>query len=323
MTWDPIPWFVENTAASEEVLRLIADVAACGGEGIVSPADLLVTALDAPAGSVQVGPGAMVARRRAAAGGGSQSYAARMPTVEQVDIEPTSVDGGRSDLIIARVEDPYGGEAWPAPEDPGVGPYVFTRVIPDVPVGTTSILDIDPDSTAVTLARVDMPAGTTNITAAMVTDLRQLARPRSQTSRRYLPGAWSTPDDVGAITDTWEGFPLGSTWTEKVPEWATHVAVHVSITGLLHPDAVEARGQLRVSFADTQHGVGMPFSAAQAGRLAVQAGGKFTLDPADRGTMLDIDVEATGTADYTGVLRADAYTVLSLEVTYSQEPVSA
>jgi hypothetical protein len=322
MTWDPIPWFVENTAASEEVLRLIADVAATGGEGIVGPADLLVTALDVPAGAVQVGPGAMIAKRRAAAGGGSQSYAARMPTSEQVDIEPTSVDGGRSDLIIARVEDPYGGETWPAPEDPEVGPYVFTRVIPDVPVGTTSILEVDPDSTAVTLARVDMPAGTTNITAAMVTDLRQLARSRSQTSRRYLPGAWSTPDDVGPVTD-WEAFPLGASWAEKVPEWATHVAVHVSITGLLHPDTVEARGQLRVSFADTQHGTGMPFSATQAGRQTVQAGHKFVLDPADRGEMRDIDVEGTGTAGFAGVLRADSYTVLSLEVTYSQEPVGA
>ncbi|MFF4543602.1 hypothetical protein ACFY1J_05055 [Streptomyces sp. NPDC001406] len=323
MTWDGIPWFVENTAASEETLRLIVEAAACGGEGVISPADLLVTALDAPAGAVQVAPGAMVAKRRMAAGGGNQSYAARMPTSEQVDIEPTAVDGGRTDLIIARVEDPYGGETWPAPVDPQAGPYVFTRVISDVPPGTTSILDIDPDSTAVTLARVDVPAGTTNITAAMVTDLRQMARPRSQTSRRYLPGAWSTPDDVGPITDAWEMFPLGATWTEKVPEWATHVSVHVSITGLLHPDTTEARGQLRVSFGDTQHGVGMPFGAVQAGRLAVQAGGKFLLDPADRGQMRDIDIEGTGAAGFTGVLRADAYTVLSLEVTYSQEPVRA
>ncbi|MFI5990295.1 hypothetical protein ACIBAC_00375 [Streptomyces sp. NPDC051362] len=323
MTWDGVPWFVEGTAASEEVLRLIADVAACGGEGIISPADLRVSALDVPAGAVQVAPGAMVAIRRAAAGGGSQSYAARMPTTEQVTIEPTAVDGGRSDLIIARVEDPYGGETWPAPEDPEIGPYVFTRVIPDVPAGTTSILDIDPDSTSITLARVDLPAGTTSITAAMVTDLRQLARPRSQTTRRYLYGAWATPDDVGAITDAWEAFPLGATWTEKVPEWATHVSAHVTITGLLHPDAVEARGQLRLSFADTQHGAGMPYIATVAGRVVAQVGAKFTLDPADRGELRDIDLEGTGTAGVTGVLRADAYTVVALEVTYSQEPVSA
>ncbi|MBG7704911.1 hypothetical protein HCJ76_44320 [Streptomyces sp. MC1] len=322
MTWDGIPWFVEGTAASEETLRLVVEAAACGGEGVVGPADLLVTALDAPGDAVQVAPGAMVVKRRAATGGGNQSYAARMPTPEQVDIEPTGTDGGRSDLIIARVEDPYGGETWPAPEDPTVGPYVFTRVISDVPPGTTSVLDVDPDSTAITLARLDIPVSTSAITAAMVTDLRQMARPRSQTSRRYVPGAWSTPDDVGPVTDTWEAFPLGATWTEKVPEWATHVAVHAVITGLLHPDTVEARGQLRVSFGE-QHGVGMPYGATQAGRLAVQAGHKFLLDPADRGEMRDIDVEGIGAAGFTGVLRADAYTVLSLEVTYSQEPVRA
>jgi hypothetical protein len=321
MTWDGIPWFVEGTAASEETLRLIVEAAACGGEGVVGPADLLVTALAAPADAVQVAPGAMIAKRRASMGGDSQSYAARMATVEQVDIAPTGTDGGRTDLIIARVEDPFGGETWPAPEDPTIGPYVFTRVISDVPPGTTSILDVDPDSTAITLARVDLPVSTSSITAGMVTDLRQMARPRSQTSRRYLPGAWPTPDDVGPITDVWEVFPLGATWSEKVPAWATHADVHVLVTGLLHPDAVEASGQVRVSLGD-QHGVGMPYDATQAGRLAVQAGHRFLIDPADRGRVLDIDVEGIGTTGFTGVLRADAYTVLSLEVTYSQAPVS-
>jgi hypothetical protein len=320
--WDGIPWFVEGTAASEETMRLIVEAAACGGEGIVGPADLLVTALEAPGSAVQVGPGAMVAKRRVVVGGGNQSYAARMATTEQVDIEPTSSDGGRSDLIIARVEDPFGGETWPTPEDPEVGPYVWTRVIPDVPPGTTSILDIDPDSTAVTLARIDMPASTTVITAAMVKDLRQMVRPRSQTSRRYLPGAWSTPDDVGPVTDEWEVWPLGATWSEKTPEWATHAAVHVLVTGVLHPDATEAGGQVRVSLGE-QHGVGMPYGATQASRLAVQAGHKFLLAPENRGQVLDIDVEGIGTVGVTGVLRADASTVLSLEVTYSQEPVSA
>ncbi|MEU9925164.1 hypothetical protein AB0H51_28415 [Streptomyces griseoluteus] len=321
MTWDPIPWFVEGTMASEETMRLIVDAAVCGGEGVLNPADLLVTALDTPDNAVQVTPGAMVAQRRTVMGGGNQSYAARMPTVEQVDIEPTGADGPRSDLIIARVEDPYGGETWPAPEDPTVGPYVFTRVISDVPPGTTSILDIDPDSTAITLARVDLPVSTSSITPAMVTDLRQMARPRTSSFRRYLPGAWSTPDDVGPI-GVWEEFPLGATWTEKVPAWATHVSVHATITGLLHPDTAEARGQLRVSFEE-QHGASMPYGATQAGRLAVQAGHTFLLDPDDRGQLRDISIEGIGTSGFTGVLRADAYTVVALEVTYLQEPVRA
>jgi hypothetical protein len=322
MTWDGVPWFVEGTAASEETLRLIAETAASGGEGIVGPADLLVSALVAPGMAVQVAPGAMVAKKRAVAGGGNQSYAARMPTTEQVDLEPTGVDGGRSDLIIVRIEDPYGGETWPAPEDPEVGPYVYTRVISDVPPGTTSILDIDPDSTAITLARIDIPVSSATITSGMVTDLRQMVRPRSQTSRRYLAGAWSSPDDVGAITDDWEIWPLGASWSDTVPEWATHASIHVLVTGVLHPDTTEARGQVRVSLGE-QHGAAMPYGITQAGRLSVQAGHKFAVAPADRGTVMAIAVEGIGTATFTGVLRADARTVLGLEVTYSQEPVSA
>ncbi|GAA5071054.1 hypothetical protein [Streptomyces similanensis] len=321
MAWDGIPWFVEGTTASEETLRLIVDAAVGGGEGVIGPADLLVTALDVPGAAVQVGPGAMVAKRRGALGGGSQSYAARMPTPQQEDVAPTTVEGPRSDLVIARIEDPYGGETWPEPEDPAVGPYVWTRIISDVPAGTTSIREIAPDSTAVTLARIDLPAGTSTVTAAMVTDLRQIARPRSHTSRRYLPG-WSAPDDVGPVTDEWEVFPIGATWTDKVPDWATHVTLHAHITGLLHPDTAEARGTLRVSVGE-QHGATMPYGATQPGRLAVQAGHTFLLAPEDRGQMRDFSVEGIGAAGFTGVLRADAATVLALEVTYSQEAVAA
>ncbi|MEE1764424.1 hypothetical protein [Streptomyces sp. SP18BB07] len=322
MTWDPIPWFVENTAASEETMRLIVEAAVCGGEGIVGPTDLRVTALDVPADAVQVGVGAVIAKRRAAAGGGSQSYAARMPTVEQVDIEPAGADGPRSDLVIVRVEDPYGGEVWPEPEDPEVGPYVYTRVISDVPPGTTRIQDIEPSSTAITLARIDLPTSATTVTAAMVTDLREMARPRTQTARRYVYGAWSTPDDLGPITTEWEAFPLGAIWSEKVPEWATHATVHALVTGLLHPDTIEARGELRLTLGEA-HGPGMPYAAVQAGRLAVQAGNRFLLDPEDRGEVVNLILEGIGTDTFTGVLRADTATVVSVEVTYEQAPVSA
>lgn len=321
MAWDGIPWFVEGTAASEETVRLLAEVAAGGGEGIVGPADLRVSALGAPSGAVQLGPGAFVARRRAA-GAASQAYAARLPVAEQVDIAPTGADGPRTDLVIARIEDPYGGETWPEPADPSSGPYVFTRVITDVTPGTRSILEVDPDSTAVTLARIDLPANTSAVTAEMVTDLRQLARPRSQTTRQYLHSVWSTPDDIGAITDAWEDFPLGARWQQPVPEWATHVQVHAMATGLLHPNSVEARGQLRV-VVDEQNGIGMPYRVGSASRFNAQVGHTFVIEPADRGGSVPIAVQGIGTAGYTGVLQADGGSVLSVEISFSQLPVVA
>ncbi|MGW0562960.1 hypothetical protein ACWDZ4_20630 [Streptomyces sp. NPDC003016] len=319
MAWDGIPWFVEGTAASEETVRLLAEVAAGGGEGIIGPADLVVTALDAPADAVQLGPGAMVARRRAP-GAASQAYAARMPVGEQVDIAPTGADGPRSDLVVARIEDPYGGELWPEPADPTIGPYVFTRVISDVTPGTRSILEVDPDSTAVTLARIDLPENTSAVTQEMVTDLRQLARPRAQTTRQYLHSVWATPDDLGAVTDVWEDFPLGARWQQQVPEWATHLHIHALATGILHPSAVEARGQLRV-VAGEQSGAGMAYQVTAAGRVALQAGHSFVLDPADRGRSVPVAVQGIGRATSTGLLQADTGTALSVEITFSQLPV--
>ncbi|MCD9904640.1 hypothetical protein LUR56_40210 [Streptomyces sp. MT29] len=245
-----------------------------------------------------------------------------MPTVDSVDIEPTGADGPRSDLIIARVEDPYGGETWPEPEDPEVGPYVFTRVIPDVPIGTTSIRDIEPDSTAITLARIDLPASTSSVTAARIVDLRQMARPRSESRRLYLYSAWATPDDLGLITDAWEDFPLGARWTQAVPEWATHVSVHAQLTGVRHPNTTVARGELR-AFCGEQKGPGMPYLAEAAERIGLQAGGTFLLPAEDRGQSVDVGVEGMGAEEATGVLQADAGTVLAVDIVYSQAPVVA
>ncbi|MER5301296.1 hypothetical protein ABT039_17740 [Streptomyces lasiicapitis] len=319
--WDGIPWFVEGTATSEETLRLVVAAAAGGGEGIVAPADLVVAALEVPGSSVQVGTGAMIASRPGA-GAGGQAYAARLPTPDLADIEPTSADGPRSDLVIARIEDPYGGETWPLPEDPAVGPYVHTRVISDVPPGTTSLQDVDASSTAVTLARVDVPASTSVITQGMITDLRHLARPRSQTVRRYLHSVWPTPDDVGPIADAWEDFPLGARWQETTPTWATHVTVHAHLTGLLHPDATEASVRLRVTVGE-RHGDSFPLSSQHSGRHSGVCGQTFALTPAERGTVLPVAVQGIGTEGKPGVLRADDSTVLTVEITYSQAPVIA
>lgn len=319
MAWDGIPWFVENTAASEETLRLIVEAAAGGGEGIVAPTDLRVTALDLPAAAVQIGTGAMIARRRAA--GGSQSYAARMATTELVNVEPTGADGPRSDLIVARVEDPYGGESWPEPTDPLIGPYVFTRVISDVPPGTTSVQDVEPDSTAVTLARIDLPASTSSITAARIVDLRQMARPRSETRRVYLYAAWTTADELGPVAE-WEEFPLGARWVNTVPEWATHCGVHTQITGVRHPDAALAKGELRTYLGD-EKGPGMQYLAETAARMTLQAGHTFLIPPEDRGTVIALGVEGKGAVGSAGLLQADLGTVLALDIVFSQAPVAS
>lgn len=226
MTWDPTPWFVGGGAThSPEVARMLAYAATGGAEGIAEPADLKVLALAVPGGKVRALPGASLIRNRAA-GFAQQSYAGRNPTEDVVDISPTTSAGGRSDLIVARVEDSsIGGQGWQPPADPTKGPYVFTRVVPNVPAGTTRLQDINAYSghSAITLARVDIPASTATITQGMIVDLRKIARPRSQ--RFYdVDGATG-----GILTNTQQVRWPNNTRDIDIPEWATHYVGKVGV----------------------------------------------------------------------------------------------
>jgi hypothetical protein len=230
MSWDSVPWFVGGGAEhSPEVARLLAYAALGAAEGVVTPGDLKVVPLAVPGGAVTVSSGAALILNRAA-GGAAQTYVARNPTADTVAIAPTGSAAGRSDLIVAQIEDPYmAGEPWQAPADPKVGPYVFTRVIPNVPAGTTRLQDVPgyAGRSAVTLARVDLPASTGTVTAGLVTDLRALARPRSE--RQVVKGTLAT-NTTTLSTGSWQAFPSNPIPGIVVPSWATHAVVRVDTT---------------------------------------------------------------------------------------------
>lgn len=230
MSWDSVPWFVGGGAEhSPEVARLLAFAAIGGAEGVVEPGDLKVLPLDVPSGSVRVVVGAALIRNRAT-GGAQQTYVARNPTEDVVSISETGSAGGRSDLIVAQIEDPnMAGEPWQDPTDPKVGPYVFTRVIPNVPAGTTRLQDVPgyEGRSAITLARVDLPASTGTVTAALITDLRKLARPRSE--RQVVKGTL-TDKTVTLSTSSWQAFPEKPITGLVVPTWATHAAIRIDTT---------------------------------------------------------------------------------------------
>ena len=58
MSFDSVPWFVGGGALhSPEVARLLAHAATSGAAGVVTPADLAVSALPVPGASVRVAVG--------------------------------------------------------------------------------------------------------------------------------------------------------------------------------------------------------------------------------------------------------------------------
>lgn len=228
MAWDSVPWFVGGGAQhSPEIARVLAYAAFGGAEGIVGPGDLVVKEQAVPDGTVQVLPGACSILNRASAQE-YQAYVGRLPSADTVSISPTDATGGRSDLIVARIEDPWlAGEPWADPVDPTTGPYVFTRVIPNVPAGTTSLQEVNPGESGIALARIDLPASTGTVTQALITDVRALPRARRE-SRLYVHNQASADNLLGT---TWENWPGEAAFDVEVPEWAVRVQIAGTFAG--------------------------------------------------------------------------------------------
>ena len=231
MTWDKTPWAVGGGAElSPEMLRATVYGATSGSEGIVLPTDLKVSASAVPSGTLQVSPGAMLALNRHASGT-QQTYVARNPTIDTVDIAPTTSSGGRTDLVIARVEDPQ-YDPWPAPADPVAAQYVFTRVIQNVPADTRSARELGLGYPAIALARIAIPPSTAAITNAMITDLRRVAMPRTDREIEVgLPATTrATPANPGGVNNTW--YQMWPIQNIEVPHWATTMIVTCTVSGL-------------------------------------------------------------------------------------------
>ncbi len=232
--WDTTPWFVGGGAQhSPEVARLLAYAATGGTEGIVTPGDLKVVPTDVPSSSVRVLAGAGLILSRAA-GGSQQTYVARNVSEDVRTVTATGSGSGRNDLVIARIEDPYmAGEPWADPSDPKVGPYVFTRIVPNVAASVVANHEsaraylAAQGISGIPLAALILPSNTSTITAGMIRDLRKLALPRS--SREVF---MSAPSPESAMENT-----SGAVWPDfrpivTVPTWATAAYVICTLSSV-------------------------------------------------------------------------------------------
>jgi len=229
MALDPVPWAVGGDAEhGPDVARQLAYLATGGKEGVVAPGDMKVSSLDVPGAGVKVAAGGASILNRVAS---QQAYTVRNPIadVDSVKIAATGSGAGRSDLIICRVDNPYVDSNAQAPTDPVHGPYDKFDVIPGVPAGTKRLQDIPQYAgvSAVTLARVDLPASTGTVTSSMITDLRTLANPRSE--RQIVKGTLDGTR-VTLNATTWQQWPQNPIAGIAVPAWATHAVVRVDTT---------------------------------------------------------------------------------------------
>ena len=160
MTLNPL--WLQNLSYPARIDRVIFD--SIWSEGIFKPNDFKVTQSGTPGMSVQVAAGT------ATVTGDDQveqgKYLVRSDaSVTGVTISVAPGTGQRNDLIVLKVRD----------SNAGVG--VDDDAIIQVVAGTASLTPVDPavPDTALVLARVRVPAGTSSITNSLIDDLRQTA----------------------------------------------------------------------------------------------------------------------------------------------------
>ena len=321
--WDPVPWSVGGGAEhSPDLLRLLA-YALSLDEGVVGGSNAKVTALTVPAGQVNISPGAAVLLNRyLGTTGGQQAYVGRLGSTDTVAISPTA-GSARSDLVVVRVKDPqYEGAA---PANPNAFQYIYTTVIPGVPAGTTSAAQLNLGYPAIALARIDIPASTGAITNAMITDLRELVRGRSERQRYVIYPVSADqvdPTATAAVPDAW---PNVATRNIKVPAWATKASLRADIAGAYGYND-PAGGGFRVVFSDqpTQNSTWSHTApnAANSPRFNLLAGGDVTISSAIRGTTQALYTQAfiNSGGSTPGSLRVDGGSTVILEIEFKETP---
>jgi hypothetical protein len=323
MAWDSVPWFVGGQAKhSAGVSRLLAHVAAGGREGIIGPTDLEVRELAVPGTKVRVFPGACAIINRAL-NVKYEMYLGRNLAAEDVAIAPTSASGGRSDLIVARVENPYlNGEPWPeptTPEEAAAQQYIRTAVIPGVPAGTKTVKQLNLGYSAIPLGRIDLPASTGTVLQSYIKDLRFMADVASDTEQFIIQQAGG--DTLGeTVMTVW---PYSLQQQVQVPEWATQANVHVTVAGAFYGPG-NARGDIRVDVGGQKTQVTVfDVASSELSRADVHAGGSVGIPAALRGSTINVFAEARSyTAGITTHLVSDANTTAIMTIQWRAVPAS-
>jgi hypothetical protein len=321
---------VDGSELTGPVLRAQLKSATRAGEGIIEYGDLRVRALAVPGTSVRVASGSCVILGREVAFQGS--YYGTNFGEEQVPIAATGSGAGRSDMIVAQVEDPtISGSPWS--HNPATEPLIYLRVIQSVAPGATTV---PPGISAIPLARIDIPANTATITQSMITDLRRMMDERSKVVMRVQRGV--TPIDYAGNIQApeWENWP-NLVWTDiDIPAWATQVQIDAiwGQTAFSSNDqaggtgSTDARGHVRVSLGVTGQVIRSAPSAynfnvdpGNGQRIAIFNFDQVAIPAAMRGITTNLQMQVSGEVGVRGRLRADSASNYRVTLNFLERPV--
>lgn len=334
--FDPVAWSIDGGLHPGQLLRTVAFAALGGREGIVNYPDLRVHQLATPGAGVEIDPGAAV-MRSGSPGVSGQSYAVNNRQVSRLDIAPTG-GAARADLIIVRVKDPQ-YSPWlgiVGAANPATFQYVEPFVIQNVPAALTSVWPLGLGYTAYAMARINIPANTSVITNAMITDLRSTVSPAHDPKEARSLRVF-TPNNVAvkavATNLAKQQFP---TLNELIacPSWATRATIILMANGILC-HGVRCYSGLRAEYGYSTSAAGVILATEYTGihheddtpaeddsRQTVIAGGSFYIPPAFRGQShylrAAVQFDAAGTND--SWMQQDSASTVIADVEFEELP---
>lgn len=305
MTFYNAPWALDGATISSALARRAQYAAMSGAEGIVNAADLKVSQLAVAGNGLLISAGNAAITNRYETDP-NETYTIANPGVHTIlsTEMPSSQPTAKSYLVLITVGDPefsQVGHPWMTSDvlDPSeAADYVYVRPwLLQVAAGTTSFDGLGLNYPALALARIDIPANTTTITNAMITDLRTMARPRSLEVISNITGFSFYNMESAPVDGTYVTF--GGSWSMNIPKWATSASITGWIAGIAVDGTKGAAGDIRATITGAGSSPSTFYDenneAATAGnwqRVTHNVGGKIAIPSAIRGTAQTVKFEA-------------------------------
>lgn len=327
MTMENIPWAIGGGIHSPAVARMLAYQATSGAEGIAGIGDFRVRQLTVAGGSVRIDAGGAIMVSRYA-GAKNESYMCRAGDETTLAVPQNAGGSTRYDLVIARVDDwnMPGGQATPSTLPTNSVAAAKFQLITNVAATTTTAKQLNLGYPAIALARIAMPAATSAVTQAFITDLREVARPRRQRDVRSINlVAGDALNFTGTSGEVW---PDAASWTIEVPEWASAcnvIARWDSISKAGSATATQARiwvrfGHGRADVFNTSQGR-LQGSNTAAERVSVGTAERRTIPSTMRGQSINVLLQAYKEATPAGpAFTADAFSSITLDLEWLEAP---
>ena len=348
MTFSNVPWAVGGGAViPEDVARMIPYFMFNKTEGVLGATDLEVKALATPGGSVRVSPGGFVILGRGS-GQFYEAYMGKNPDDHVVAIAPNNTASARSDLLIARVIDPYiAGSPWNIPTDRANGPYVEPAIIQGVPSTTRTVRSLGNNWSAIDLARIDIPANTSTIQTSHIVSLRgrvsaappQVPPPTTPAPVQdvdifiinpenefftLIPGPNTEQTLPTASQNVWRNWPAASEVVVPIPPWATTMDAQFTLWNTMVDDDVWGETRIEVGSGEIYSSSTVYDFNKSTGweRIQIIAGGRMAIPSNIRGKNKRFRVNARSldvSSAHTGTLKVDRGSLIRLEITFKEQ----